>query len=52
MSPLIIYYSFSGKAKKIAEDLAKNESADIYEIKDLRPVGKLKAYTAGLYSYL
>ena len=50
MSQLIIYYSYSGKTKKIAEDLAKRESADIFEIKDLRPVGKLKAYTAGIFA--
>jgi len=50
MSQLIIYYSYSGKTRKIAEDLAKKESADIYEIKDIRPVGKLKAYTAGIFA--
>jgi len=48
MNQLIIYYSYSGKTKKIAEDLANKESADIYEIKDIRPPGKLKAYTAGI----
>ena len=48
MSQLIIYYSFSGKTKKIAEELAKKQSADIYEIKDLKPFGKFKAYTAGI----
>jgi len=48
MSQLIIYYSYSGKTRKIAEELAKKESADIYEIKDIKPFGKLKAYTAGI----
>jgi len=48
MNQLIIYYSFSGNTKKIAEELAKKESADIYEIKDQKPLGKLKAYTAGI----
>jgi len=48
MSHLIAYYSFSGKTKKIAEEMAKNESADTLEIKDIKPVGKLKAYTAGI----
>jgi len=48
MSQLVIYYSFSGKTKKIAEELAKKQSADIYEIKDLKPFGKFKAYTAGI----
>ena len=48
MSKLIIYYSFSGKTRKIAEELVKKETADIYEIKDNKPLGKLKAYTAGI----
>jgi len=48
MNHLVIYYSFSGKTKIIAEDLAKKESADIFEIKDIRRPGKLKAYTAGI----
>ena len=48
MDHLIIYYSFSGKTKKIAVDMAKEESADIFEINDIKPFGKLKAYTAGI----
>ena len=48
MKHLIIYYSFSGKTKKIAIDMAKEESGDIFEIMDIKPFGKLKAYTAGI----
>jgi len=48
MNHLIIYYSYSGKTKKIAEELAANESADIFEIKDIKPFGTFKAYTAGI----
>jgi len=48
MSHLIIYYSFSGKTEKIAVEMAKNESADVFEIKDIKPFGKFKAYTAGI----
>ena len=48
MKTLIIYYSYSGKTKRIAEALAESESADIAEIKSVgRPV-KLKVYTAGI----
>jgi len=50
LNHLIIYYSFSGKTKKIAEDMAKKESADIFEIKDIKPFGKFKAYTAGIFA--
>jgi len=52
MSQLIIFYSFSGKTRKIAEELSKKDSADIYEIKDNKPLGKLKAYTAGIIASL
>jgi len=48
MNHLITYYSYSGKTKKIAEELAANESADVFEIKDIKPFGKFKAYTAGI----
>ena len=48
MNKLIIYYSYSGSTRKIAEELARKETADILEIKDHKPLGKLKAYTAGI----
>jgi len=48
LNHLIIYYSFGGKTKKIAVDMAKEESADIFEVKDIKPFGKTKAYTAGI----
>ena len=48
MNHLIVYYSFSGKTKKISEEMAKKESADTFEIKDIKRLGKLKAYTAGI----
>ena len=50
MKTLIVYYSYSGHTKKIAEELAESEAAGIAEIKsEKRPV-KLKAYTAGIIS--
>ena len=48
MKKLVIFYSYSGKTKTIAEELAAKESADIAEIKDTKHPGKLKAYTAGI----
>ena len=48
MKTLVIFYSYSGKTKAIAEKLATLESADIAEIKDVKRPGKLKSYTAGI----
>ena len=48
MKTLILYHTFSGKTKAIAEELAKNETADIEEVKEVKRPGKLKAYTAGI----
>ena len=48
MKQLVIFYTYSGNTKKIAEELAKKDSADIFEIKDIKRPSKLKAYTAGI----
>lgn len=50
MSALVLYYSYSGHAKAIAEELATKESADIAEIKDVKRPGTFKAYTAGCFA--
>ena len=50
MNTLVIFYSYSGKTKAIAEALAAKESGNIAEIKDVSRPGKLKAYTAGIIS--
>ena len=50
MKTLILYYSYSGKTKAIAEKLAAQESADIAEIKDAKRPGKLKAYIGGIFA--
>jgi flavodoxin len=52
MKTLILYYSYTGHTKKIAEDLAKKESADIAEIKEAKRPGRIKAYSAGCFATL
>lgn len=47
MKTLIIYYSYTGKTRKFALDLAKKESADLCEVKDKNRPMKIKAYTMG-----
>ena len=50
MKTLIVYYSYSGHTKKIAEALAESEAAGIAEIRSKKRPIKLKAYTAGIIS--
>ncbi|MCL2489099.1 MAG: NAD(P)H-dependent oxidoreductase [Oscillospiraceae bacterium] len=52
MKTLIVYYSYSGNTRKIAEEFAKKEPADIAEIKDVKRPGRLRAYTAGCFAAL
>ena len=48
MKTLIVYYSYSGNTKRLAEALSEKEGADIAEIKDVKRPAKLKVYTAGI----
>ena len=50
MKTLILYHSYSGHTKKIAEELAESEAAGIAEIKSKKRPAKIKAYTAGIIS--
>ena len=50
MNTLVLFYSYSGKTKAIAGELAAKESAVLAEIKDVKRPGKLKAYIAGCFS--
>ena len=50
MKTLVIYYSFSGHARELAKKLAKEEQADLQQLLPVKPVGKLKAYTAGCFA--
>ena len=50
MKTLVIYYSYSGHTKALAEKIATDESADIVEIRDVKRMGKLKAYSVGCFA--
>ena len=50
MKTLVLYYSYSGRTKAIAVELATKESADLAQIKDVKRPGKLKFFTAGIIS--
>lgn len=47
MKKLIIFYSYGGNTRRLAQSLARKEQADLYEVKDAKRPGTLKAYTAG-----
>ena len=50
MKTLVVYYSYTGHTKNIANQLAERESADIAEIKDVSRPGKFKAFTMGCFA--
>ena len=47
MSTVVLYYSYTGYTKKLAEAIAAKENASLFEIQDLKRPGTLKAYSAG-----
>ena len=47
MKALVIYYSYSGKTKAVAEMQAGKESADLIEVKETTVRSKFKAYSLG-----
>jgi Flavodoxins len=50
MKTLVLYYSYTGHTKTLAEKIAAEEAADLVEIRDVKRPDKLKAYTAGCYA--
>ena len=52
MKALILYYSYTGNARKFAEASAKKDNFDIAEIKSAKRPGKFKAYTLGCFATL
>ena len=51
MNTQVLFYSYNGKTKAIAEELAAKESAVLSEIKDVKRPGKIKTYTAGIINF-
>lgn len=50
MKTLVIYYSYTGKTKKAAEELAKKEKADILEVKEKKRRSTVNAYVLGSFA--
>lgn len=50
MKTLVIYYSYTGKTKRIAEDTAKKVNADIIELKEKKSRSKFNAYLFGSFA--
>ena len=52
MRTLVMYYSYTGHTRKIAEELAAEKNAPIVEIRSVKRPGKFKAYTLGCIAAL
>ena len=50
MKTAVVYYSWSGHTRTLAEARAKKESAELFEVKDETKPGALKAFTAGCFA--
>lgn len=50
MKKVVVFYSWSGKTEKLAKAYAEETDAYLYEIKDKRKPGTIRAYTAGCFS--
>ena len=48
MKELVLFYSYSGNTKKIAEKFGQENNFEVCEILDEKRPGKLSAYTAGI----
>ena len=48
MKELVLFYSYSGNTKKVAEKFAQENNCDICEITDKKRPNKFAAYTAGI----
>jgi len=49
MKTLVVFYSYTGKVRAIAQQIASEGSFELVEIVDVKPVGTVKAYTKGCF---
>jgi hypothetical protein len=49
MSELVLYYSFTGNTKLLAEEFAGENGLEACEIRAAKTLGKFAAYTAGCF---
>lgn len=52
MKTLVIYYSYTGNTKRLAERLSQETQVDLYELKDRKRPGKVKVCVAGCIAAL
>lgn len=50
MKTAVVYYSYNGSTKKLAEKMAKEQAIDCIEVRDPSRPGALKAYVAGCFA--
>ena len=48
MKELVLFYSYSGNTRKIAQKFAQDNNCDICEVLDVKRPNKFAAYTAGI----
>ena len=48
MKTLLLYYSFTGNTRRFAEKLASETGAELFALKDAKPLSKLRAFTSGV----
>lgn len=49
---IVIYYSYTGTTKMLAEEMAEKEQADLQAVEDVNRLGTLGAYTVGIFRAL
>lgn len=50
MKTVVIYYSYTGNCKKIAENIAKKDNAQLVALKETKKRNKFNAYVIGSFS--